>query len=89
MYSRIEVDISGVPGIGKTLSAKKVFDDISKTINKEKVKIVQLNAMELKHPTDIYKNLYLGLSGMPNDKRRSKLSPHSALVTLDGIFRKN
>lgn len=47
-----------------------------------------MNAMKLKHPTDIYKNLYLELCNSIDIKKK-KISPHNALITLDGIFRKN
>lgn len=41
--------------------------------------------MKLKHPTDIYKQIYLSLMGPEGKKKR--VTPEYALVALDGIFR--
>lgn len=43
--------------------------------------------MKLKHPGDIYKNLYNGLLEQTSKLKKTKMSEYSTLVKLDTIFR--
>lgn len=43
--------------------------------------------MNLKKPSDIYKNLYNGLIEHTSKPKKSKISSYSSLIKLDGIFR--
>lgn len=85
-----DIDISGSPGIGKTLSVNtafnKFFESRDKTKYDKNVKRIFINAMNLKYPADIYKNIYYQLFGTESKK---KISPEQALHSLDGIFREN
>lgn len=62
VLSTPHVDISGVPGIGKTLSVKKVLELYKDRdeCKKNKGKFLSLNGMHYKQQADIYKGLYNG-----------------------------
>ena len=49
-----KVDISGVPGVGKTISVMEIINKIKKTINHRKAIFKYINAMALTTPSKIY-----------------------------------
>ena len=48
------VDISGVPGVGKTVSVMEVVNKIKKTIYHKKAVFKYINALSLTTPCNIY-----------------------------------
>jgi Cdc6-like AAA superfamily ATPase len=55
MYHVIDVDISGVPGIGKTALVRKVVDAVLRLPKmRTATSSYYINAMQLKRPEDIY-----------------------------------
>lgn len=49
--------ISGVPGVGKTISTMEVIAKIKKTVNAKKVVFKYINAMSLLTPGNIYTSM--------------------------------
>ena len=57
-----KLDISGVPGIGKTLCVKDITEKIIKDSGPANISIY-LNAMIIKNPNDIFRALFTKLTG--------------------------
>lgn len=57
------LDVSGVPGIGKTASVMKVVKEMTKT-RKMKAMAYYVNAMQLKTPEGVYKYLLFNMFGV-------------------------
>ena len=85
MYDFFHVDISGTPGIGKTLCVKeimkKIQDKETSIGHSSRSKFIYLNAMTIKYQMDIFKALYANLTGKRVDSK-------AALYHLDDFFRK-
>lgn len=62
----IDADLSGVPGIGKTLTVNEVVESLKNEPNwKKNVKLISLNATKLPKPDSIYLSLFRELTGEP------------------------
>lgn len=69
MYSISEIDVSGVPGIGKTLCVKKVAEQVCKEL---KASYIYTNALTVKRPMDIFKVIHYEMT-------RQRLDSNEAL----------
>ena len=86
MYAPQNLDISGIPGIGKTLCVKNVIEEFQRgaKTTKRQFQYCYLNAMKIKRPHDIFKSLYLELT---SHKERG-LANETAVFILDDLLRK-
>ena len=69
-----------MPGIGKTLCVKEIMDELQNQKDGSS-QFIYLNAMQLKHPKDIFKALYAKLTGKIT-------TSNSAFYLLDDWLRK-
>lgn len=53
----VNIDISGVPGVGKTLSTMRTISKIKKHTHHSKATFKYINAFKLRTPKGIYKAL--------------------------------
>jgi Cdc6-like AAA superfamily ATPase len=58
MYGETEIDLSGVPGIGKTLTVNEVSESLKNESTWKNVKFISLNATKLPKPESIYCALF-------------------------------
>lgn len=70
MYLPIELDISGVPGVGKTASTMEILRKLEKQFA-TKVNFGFINALSLKRPEHVYKLILKILTG-ESPERHSK-----------------
>jgi Cdc6-like AAA superfamily ATPase len=66
MYNLINLDISGVPGIGKTLCVKEATNKLKQKNNKS-MKFAYVNAYHIKNQRDIFKTILYELTGISHD----------------------
>lgn len=87
MYCIIKsVDISGVPGIGKTITVKEVLNKFAvDDYFKEKFVSGYINALKLMKQTDIYKTIY---NCIFKDNPMKANEKGTAIYVLDELFRK-
>ena len=78
-----KIDISGVPGIGKTLCVSRVMDKVTEKYKKS-FKYVYINSMKIKKAHDIFRLLYVELTS-PKER---KTQIETAMFLLDDLFRK-
>ena len=80
----VNVDISGVPGIGKTLCVKNIINKFQANKGEAKLhfKYVYLNAMRIKKAHDIFKTLYVELTS--HKERNSQVE--TAMFILDDLL---
>jgi Cdc6-like AAA superfamily ATPase len=80
-------DISGVPGVGKTVAVNEIIRKQKLCLNKQKVKFGFINAMTLKRPSDIYNIILNIIQGEEVDKKKG-LSLDNTIVKLDEVLAK-
>ena len=70
------VDISGVPGIGKTLCVKEVLERI-KSEYSDSVIGIYTNALNIKRPIEIFRSIYYHLF-----QKEGSIDPYKAMYKL-------
>lgn len=51
---QIYIDVSGVPGVGKTISILEITKKLKKHISPKKATFIYVNAMKFSQPNQIY-----------------------------------